>query len=47
MFVRWYRKGEKSDEREESLDEIWRGERRMRENSWREESENLKMEDIY
>ena len=40
MFVRWYRKRENRDEREESLDEVWRGERSMKrgqlEREWRE-----------
>ena len=54
MFVRWYRKREKSDEREESLDEIWRGERRMKrgqlEREWRrwpERNKKILMGDNY
>ena len=54
MFVRWYRKRENSDEKEESLDEIWRGERRMKrgqlEREWRrwpERNQKILMEDNY
>ena len=54
MFVRWYRKREKSDEREESLDAIWRGERRMKreqlEREWRrwpERNKKILMGDNY
>ena len=54
MFVRRYRKREMSDEREESLDAIWRGERRMKrgqlEREWRrlpERNKKILMEDYY